>query len=533
MDTFKDKYSIESTDYTIGQDNVQKWGFDVHNPVFGLSAGLIILFLIAILLSDASTANAAIDSVKWQVINKFDSLFIWSGNIFLIICLLLIISPYGKIRLGGDESKPEYSMPSWLSMLFAAGMGISLIFWGVAEPSAFFTGWGGTPLGVEAYSIEAKKVALGTTIFHWGMHAWAFYAIVALSLAFFTYNKGLPLSMRSIFYPILGDRTWGWFGHIIDVLTVLVTIFGMATSLGLGAKQAASGLNHILGTDYGIGLQFSVMLFVTLLAIVSIVRGMHSGVKLLSNINICTAFLFLMFMGYVGFSTFTSSLPLALMGYIENIIPLSNPHGRVDVDWMQGWTVFYWAWWITCAPFVGIFIARISKGRTIREFLSAVIFIPSIVCVLWMTVFGGIAIDQIVNNIGEFGANGITDVSSALFQVIEALPFSYAISVIAVILIMMFFVTTSDSASLVIDSVTSGGKIDAPVPQRVFWAVLSGSISAVLLWVGGTEAIQALQAATIIAALPFVFVLLLMCISLMKGLSTEPLPKLKQVAPAI
>ncbi|WP_413113540.1 BCCT family transporter [Thaumasiovibrio sp. DFM-14] len=525
MSTYKDKYSIENTDYTIGQDNIQKWGFDVHNPVFGLSAGLIILFLFAILLSDAATANTTIDSIKWQVINLFDSLFIWSGNLFLVICLFLIVTPYGKIRLGGATSKPEYSMPSWLSMLFAAGMGISLIFWGVAEPSAFFTGWGGTPLGVEAYSAEAKQVALGTTIFHWGMHAWAFYAIVALSLAFFNYNKGLPLSMRSIFYPILGDRTWGWFGHIIDVLTVLVTIFGMATSLGLGAKQAASGLNHIWGTSFGIELQFAVMLFVTLIAILSIVRGMHGGVKLLSNINICVAFLFLTFMGIIGFSSFKTNLPLAIAGYIENIIPLSNPHGRADAEWMQGWTVFYWAWWVTCAPFVGIFIARISKGRTIREFLSAVIFIPSIVCILWMTIFGGTAIDQIINNVGEFGANGITDVSSALFQVINALPFSYAISVLAVVLIMIFFITTADSASLVIDSVTSGGKIDAPVPQRIFWAILSGSIAAVLLWIGGTEAIQALQAGTIIAALPFTFVLLLMCVSLMKGLSTEPVPE--------
>ncbi|MGF1683080.1 BCCT family transporter [Photobacterium minamisatsumaniensis] len=532
MSINKDKYSIENTDYSVGQDNVEKWGFDVHNRVFALSAGLILFFLVAILLSDASTANTVLNDFKWQVINNFDGLFLWAGNIFLFFCLFLIVSPYGRIRLGGEQSETEYSMVSWLSMLFAAGMGIGLIFWGVAEPTAFFTGWGGTPLGVEAYSIEAKKVALGATIFHWGLHAWSFYGVMALALAFFFYNKGLPLSVRSIFYPIVGDRTWGWFGNIIDVMTVLVTIFGMATSLGLGSKQAATGLNHLFGTDYGLGLQFAVIVFVTSLAIVSIVRGMQGGVRILSNTNICIAFCFLIFMGCVGFSSFVSSLPLGLVGYIENIIPLSNPHGRGDEGWMQGWTVFYWAWWVTCAPFVGIFIARISKGRTIREFLSAVIFIPSVVCIFWMTILGGIAIDQVMNGIGELGANGITDVSLALFQLIDALPFSYAISAIAVVLIMIFFITTSDSASLVLDSITSGGKIDTPTPQRVFWSVVSGSIAAVLVWIGGTEAIEALQAGTIITALPFTFVLLLICVSLMKGLSTEPRPKQVKAATA-
>ncbi|MCG7588732.1 BCCT family transporter, partial [Photobacterium sp. OFAV2-7] len=282
MDSVFNKYSIETTDYEVGQDNVQKWGFDVHNPVFGISAGLIILFLSALLLVDAGTAKAALNGLKFQIIENFDLLFMWSGNIFLIFCLGLIISPLGKVRLGGINAKPEHSKISWLAMLFAAGMGIGLMFWGVAEPTAYFTGWYETPLAVEAYSPEAKEVALGATMFHWGIHAWSMYAIVALSLAFFTFNKGLPLSIRSIFYPILGDRTWGWFGNAIDIMAVLATLFGLATSLGLGAQQATSGINHVFGTEGGLGMQLAVIAFVTTLAVISVVRGIEGGVKVLS-----------------------------------------------------------------------------------------------------------------------------------------------------------------------------------------------------------------------------------------------------------
>ncbi|GAB3524237.1 BCCT family transporter [Photobacterium alginatilyticum] len=521
MDSVFSKYSIETTDYEVGQDNIQKWGFDVHNPVFGISAGLIILFLSVLLLVDPSTAKAALNGLKFQIIENFDLLFMWSGNIFLIFCLGLIVSPLGKVRLGGINAKPEHSKISWLAMLFAAGMGIGLMFWGVAEPTAYFTGWYETPLAVEAYSPEAKKVALGATMFHWGIHAWSMYAIVALSLAFFTFNKGLPLSIRSIFYPILGDRTWGWFGNAIDIMAVLATLFGLATSLGLGAQQATSGINHVFGTDGGLGMQLAVIAFVTTLAVMSVVRGIEGGVKVLSNINMLFAFALLVFVTLVGFAIAKGSLPATFMGYVENIIPLSNPHGREDETWMHGWTVFYWAWWISWSPFVGMFIARVSKGRTVREFLIAVIFIPTLITLIWMSVFGGIAIDQVVNKVGELGANGLTDISLTLFHVFDALPFGSIISVISIALILVFFITSSDSGSLVIDSITAGGKVDAPVPQRIFWATVEGAIAAVMLWVGGTEAIQALQAGTIATALPFTIILLLMCVSLIKGLRTE------------
>ncbi|MBD1577775.1 MULTISPECIES: BCCT family transporter [Vibrio] len=517
-----DKYSIDSTDYTIGQDNVQKWGFDVHNSVFTISAGLILLFLIAILVTDASTAKVALDGVKNAIIDKFDVLFVLSGNLFVIFCLALIVSPFGKIRLGGDEAKAEHSYLSWLAMLFAAGMGIGLMFWSVAEPAAYYTDWFGTPLNVAANTPEAAKMALGATMYHWGLHPWAIYAVVALSLAFFTYNKGLPLSIRSIFYPILGDRTWGWPGHIIDILAVLATLFGLATSLGFGAQQAAAGIGHVFGIDAGVGLQLIVIVGVTILTTISVIRGIDGGVKLISNINMVVAFILLMFIIVVCFNVVSVSIPETIVSYVKNIIPLSNPFGREDEAWMHGWTVFYWAWWMSWSPFVGMFIARVSRGRTVREFVTAVLLLPTIITSVWMGAFGGVGIEQLTDKVGMLGQNGFSDVTMAMFQMFDALPMSQIISCIAILLILVFFVSSSDSGSLVIDSITAGGKIDSPVPQRIFWAVVQGAVAMALLWVGGSDAIGALQAAAVSTALPFVFVLLIMCVSLILGMRTEP-----------
>ena len=521
MDNKFNKYSIETTDYEVGQDNVQRWGFDIHNPVFGISAGLIFVFLGILLILDPNTAKESLNTIRNSIMENFDQLFMWSTNFFLVFSLILMISPFAKIRIGGKDSTPEYSRASWLAMLFAAGMGIGLLFWGVAEPTAYFTNWWGTPFNVEPFTPEAKSLAMAATIFHWGLHGWAIYAIVALALAFFTYNKGLPLSMRSVFYPIFGDRAWGWLGHSIDILAVLATLFGLATSLGLGAQQATSGINHVFGTHGGIGMQLFIIAFVTFIAILSVIRGIEGGVKQLSNINMVFAFALLVFVTYVGFDIIKYAIPETFIAYAKNIIPLSNPFGREDTVWMHGWTVFYWAWWISWAPFVGMFIARVSKGRTVREFLFAVVFVPTITTIIWMSIFGGLAIDQVINKVGELGANGLTDISLTLFQVYDALPFSHAISILSIVLILIFFVTSSDSGSLVIDSITAGGKIDAPIPQRIFWATVEGLIAAVMLWIGGKEALQALQSGVVITALPFTFVLLLMCYSLTKGLNSE------------
>jgi len=509
-----------NTEYEVGQDNVSLFGMDLHNPVFFISSVLILLFVISTLIFP-SVMKEVLDGAKWWTINNFDWLFMISGNIFLIFCIALIFLPVGKIRLGGKDAKPEFSRISWFAMLFAAGMGIGLMFWSVAEPVAYYTAWYKTPLGVEPNIPEAANMAMGATMYHWGLHPWAIYGIVGLSLAFFTYNKNLPLTVRSAFYPILGDRIWGWPGHLIDLLAVLATIFGLATSLGLGAQQASSGLNFLFGIEAGTSTQIAIIIFVTSIAIFSVVRGVNGGVKLLSNLNMIIAVALLFFVIIAGstMNIFTNIFVTA-GDYLTNIIPLSNWIGREDTDWFHGWTVFYWAWWISWSPFVGMFIARISKGRTVREFISTVLIIPTLITIVWMSAFGGSALEQVMSGTGQL-ANGITDVSLSMFQMLENLPLTSITSFLAIVLVLVFFITSSDSGSLVIDSITAGGKIDAPVPQRIFWATLEGLIAGALLFVGGKEALQALQAGAITTGLPFAIVLLMMCFSLYKGLKSE------------
>ena len=508
------------TDYEIGQDNVTPFGMDIHNPVFFTSSILILLFVILTLLFPEN-AKELLNGAKVWSINNFDWFFMTSANIFVLFCIALIFLPVGKLRLGGQEAKPEFSRMSWLAMLFAAGMGIGLMFWSVAEPVAYYTGWFETPLGVEANSKEAIHAAMGATMYHWGLHPWAIYSIVGLSLAFFAYNKKLPLTIRSVFYPLLGDKIWGWPGHIIDLLAVLATIFGLATSLGLGAQQASSGLHYLFDISEGITTQISIIVVVTMIAIFSVIRGVNGGVKVLSNINMIIAFLLLFFVLFAGstLNLFTTIFTTTV-DYVNYIIPLSNWIDRQDTNWLHGWTVFYWAWWISWSPFVGMFIARISKGRTVREFISAVLIIPTLITIVWMSVFGGSALEQVNLEIGAL-SNGISNVSLSMFQMLENLPFASITSFLAIVLVLVFFITSSDSGSLVIDSITAGGKTNAPVTQRIFWAILQGFIAGALLYIGGKEALQALQAGAVTTGLPFTAVLLIMCVSLYKGLANE------------
>lgn len=320
---------------------------------------------------------------------------------------------------------------------------------------------------------------------------------------------------------MLGERTWGWIGNVIDILAVVATLFGLATSLGFGAQQAAGGLHHIFGLPNTVGLQVSVIIAVTCVALYSVIKGIDGGVKLLSNINMGIAVALLVFVAAINIGVVLDAIPTTLVSYISHIIPLSNPYGRVDETWFHDWTVFYWAWWFSWSPFVGMFIARVSRGRTIREFLLAVLIVPTLVTLVWMSTFGGIGIHQAVDKIGILGTKGITDYSLALFQMFEALPFSSILSFIGITLVLVFFVTSSDSGSLVIDSITAGGKLDAPVAQRIFWAVLQGAVAAVLIWIGGTESIKALQAGAVSTGLPFTVIMLLMIVNLILGLRTE------------
>ncbi|QOL82722.1 BCCT family transporter [Pseudooceanicola spongiae] len=524
------------TEYEIGQNNIEgsvgPIGFDIHNPVFMISALSIVAFVFyALALPDQSAA--LFGWLRPYLTSNFDWFFMSAANFFVLFCLFLIVSPWGRVRLGGADATPDFNYLGWFAMLFAAGMGIGLMFFGVLEPVYHMAVSSplGTPSPFDAdgnlipENIErAKAMGLAGTIYHWGLHPWAIYAVVALALALFSYNKGLPLTIRSAFYPIFGDRVWGWTGHIIDILAVFATLFGLATSLGFGAQQANAGLNHVFGIPITTTVQVILITCITAVALVSVLRGLDGGVKLLSEINMGLAALLLLFVLIVGptLAIFTD-LGQGMVAYVKEIIPLSNPIGRTDDDYRDGWTAFYWAWWISWSPFVGMFIARVSRGRTVREFITCVLIIPSLVCVLWMAVFGGVAIDQVISDpIGSAVKAQVIDNYNpplSLFAMLDDLPFTSVTSIIAVVLVIVFFVTSSDSGSLVIDTITAGGKVDAPVPQRVFWATFEGAVAIVLLLGGGLGALQAMVIST---GLPFTLVLLLMCVAIIKGLRSEP-----------
>ncbi|SFS43260.1 betaine/carnitine transporter, BCCT family [Sulfitobacter marinus] len=527
--------NVIDTDYTIGQDNVEgsvgPFGFDIHNPVFMIS-GICIVAFVFYTLALPEQAGAVFSWLFSSVTKGFDWFFISAGNIFVLFCLLLIVTPLGKVRLGGASAVPDYNYLGWFAMLFAAGMGIGLMFYGVSEPlSHFSSSMGGTavgedglrtdwaPLGAAAGDqAEAIRLGMAATIYHWGLHPWAIYAVVGLSLALFSYNKGLPLTIRSAFYPLLGERVWGWPGHVIDILAVFATLFGLATSLGFGATQANAGLNELFGVPVGPTAQVLLISGITAVALVSVLRGLDGGVKILSELNMGLAFLLLAFVLLVG-PTFLilKNFGSSLLAYAEYLPGLSNPIGREDVNFSQGWTSFYWAWWISWSPFVGMFIARVSRGRSVREFVTCVLLIPSLVCVLWMSVFGGVAIQQVVQD--GYTAAQEAELPRQLFAMLDALPLAGITSMIGIILVMVFFVTSSDSGSLVIDTITAGGKIDAPVPQRVFWCVFEGAVAIVLLLsVGGLSSLQSMVIST---GLPFTVVLLVMCYAIYKGLRSE------------
>ncbi|WCE68960.1 BCCT family transporter [Sulfitobacter faviae] len=527
------KADVIDTDYEIGQDNIERqigpFGLDIHNPVFLISGIAVVVFVFyTIALPEQA---AAIFSATFNFTTKnFDWFLIGSADLVVIFALLLIVTPFGSVRLGGNEAVADYTYLGWFAMLFAAGMGIGLMFYGVSEPLTHFstsmgeittenglrTDW--APLGA-ATGDEAGSLRLGmaATIYHWGLHPWAIYAIVALALALFTYNKGLPLTIRSAFYPVLGERVWGWPGHIIDTIAVFATLFGLATSLGLGATQANAGLNELFGIPTGTTSEVVLISLITAVALVSVLRGLDGGVKVLSEINMGLAALLALFTLFVGPTIFLLSFFWdSLVAYIEYLPALANPFGREDVNFSQGWTAFYWAWWISWSPFVGMFIARVSRGRTVREFVICVLLIPSLVCVLWMSIFGGTAIHQVLND-------GYTSAQDAalplqLFKMLDALPLASITSFIGIVLVVVFFVTSSDSGSLVIDTITAGGKVDAPVPQRVFWCIFEGAVAIALLIGGGLAALQSMVIST---GLLFTLLLLFMCFCIFRGLQDE------------
>ena len=455
------------------------------------------------------------------VVDWFGTLFTLSMSAITLIIFFLIVSPFGKIRLGGKDSVPEFGFVSWVCMLFAAGVGIGMTFYGAAEPLSYYTGVFGTPLNVSPESEEAYRLAFSATIFHWGLNAWSVYAIVGLSLAFFCYNWKLPLTIRSIFYPLLGKRIWGWQGDVIDIIAVLATLFGLTTSLGLGARQATSGLDYLNIAPDTLLTQSLVIMFITSLVIFSVYRGLDKGVKVLSNINLGLALVLLAFIVLAGP---TSKIIMAygknLIFYFQDIVRLSDWNRPDDLEWYHNWTIFYWAWFISWSPFVGMFIARISKGRTIREFLSVVMLVPLLFCTIWFTSFGETAIFQFQEGLGNL-SEPVDEISLVLFYMLDNLLFPIVASIFSLFMLVLFFVTSADSGSLVINRITSGGKANTPAIQRVIWAIIQGLVAIALLVGGGSVALEAIQSGSISMALPFVFILIAATISLLRGVYIE------------
>lgn len=482
--------------------------FNVYAPVFYPSA-LIILAAILLSFFFGSSMTDFLVGFQSKISENAGWFFILCTNILVIAAFYFAFSKYGNIRLGGQDARPEFSTFAWFSMLFAAGIGIGLLFYGVAEPVSHFH----TPPLEVANDVQRAEQAMLYTLLHWGFHGWGPYVILGLALAFFTYNKKLPLTISSLFFPLIGNRIYGWQGNVIDILAVVTTLFGLATSLGMGVQQVAAGLDYLFGVPGNINTQILLIIIITFVATISVVSGLNKGIRLLSVIAMRTALIFLITMLLLGPTVYI------LDSFVQNTGHYLNSFFKVGTwadaytqsNWQNDWTIFYWAWWISWSPFVGMFIARISKGRTVREFILGVMLAPVLIIFLWLSTFGGTAIYMEVNNIGNILEAINTNLPTALFAMLAEFPFSTFTSLIAIFLIIILFVTSSDSGSLVVDSITSGRKKKALLGQRIFWAVAEGAVAAALLYSGG---LKALQSAVISIGLPFAVLLIVIVYAL-------------------
>lgn len=493
--------------------------FSKVQPAVFFPASFIIFLLCATALVFTQSTKSIFSNLQAQLSASAGWFYILTMSSILIFIIYLLLSPFGAIRLGSDESRPRYGLFSWFAMLFSAGMGIGLLFYGVAEPILHYL----EPIKGQPESIESARNAMGLTFFHWGLHPWACYALVGLSLAYFGFRKQLPFSLRSLFYPLLKERIYGWPGHIIDTLAIVSTLFGVATSLGLGAMQVNSGLNYVFGLEISQTSHIIIITCITFAATLSVVSGLDVGIKRLSEMNLLIALFILLFVFFMGPTLYLLNSIIQNIGYYLQTLP-SNSFWTAALDqgakkeWLGDWTIFYWSWWIAWAPFVGMFIGRISEGRTIREFILGVLLVPTIVGFIWMTVFGNSSLYLELFMDAEISTAVKDNISTAIFVFLDYLPLSVVSSFMTVICITLFFVTSSDSASLVIDTLASGGRLNPPVIQRVYWALLEGFVAALLLVAGG---LGALQAATISTALPFSMILILLMISLHKSLKQD------------
>jgi len=491
------------------------------NPGVFYPSSIAISILLLFAFFAPQTAEQLFSNLQSSIVLNGSWFYVLSVAVILLLVVYLGVSRYGDVRLGPDHATPDYSLITWLSMLFAAGMGIGLMFFGVAEPLMHFL----TPPTADPATVEAAKEAMKTTFFHWGLHAWAIYAVVALVMAYFSFRHGLPLTLRSALYPLIGERIHGWIGHTVDVLAVTSTIFGVATSLGLGASQINAGLAYLFDMEINQTNQILLMAGIIAIAVVSVVSGLDKGIRRLSEANMILAVALLVFVLALGPTVFLLQAYLQNTGaYLSDIVRNTfNLFAYEKTDWIGGWTIFYWGWWIAWAPFVGLFIARISRGRTIREFVLGVLLLPTAFTLLWMTVFGNSAIDLVLNQGQQNLATMVNDNTSvALFVFLEQFPVSELLSVIAIAMVVIFFVTSCDSGAMVVDMLCSNGQNNTPVWQRIYWAVGVGVVAVILMAAGG---LAALQTMTIAAALPFAIILLIALFGLLKALRIESFKK--------
>lgn len=510
-----------------GADYIKFGPLEFHPVVFPVSALLIVaatIFGFVSATADPKKSERFFAAVLEGFATNFGWFYILTANLLLLAVVVLIFSRFGRIRFGGDDCRPDYSYGSWFAMLFSAGMGIGLMFWSVAEPMYHF---GSPPEIIASGEPGPAREAMLITFYHWGLHAWGIYALVGCAIAYFAFNHNLPLTIRSTFSPILGRHIRGPAGHAIDILAVIATLFGVATSLGLGVMQVNSGLHHLFpdfiaatDSDGGVPVQMMLIAGITLIATLSVASGINKGIKLLSLANLILATCLLALVFTIGPTAHLLDAIVQNTGHYLARLPLLATWTEAyrigdDAAWQHSWTIFYWGWWISWSPFVGMFIARISRGRTIREFALGVLIVPTLLTFIWLTVFGNTALHAEITGTGGILAAVNEDLSTALFKLFEQYPLSQLTSGLAVIVVITFFVTSSDSGSLVIDTISGGGHPKPPVIQRIFWAVLEGAVAAALLYAGG---LKALQSAAITTGLPFALALLVMTFCLFKAL---------------
>ncbi|MDO5500566.1 MAG: BCCT family transporter [Propionibacteriaceae bacterium] len=498
----------EYREHTVNRYGIAPWVF--------WPAAVITLGFVAVAALFPQGLQTALSAANTWVVDSIGWYYVCLVFVFVVFVLFMGLSRFGEIRLGKDDDEPEFGLVPWFAMLFAAGMGIGLVFWGVAEP---LNHYGSPPPGVQGEPEALAQSAMNITFLHWGLHAWSIYIVVGLAVAYAVHRRGRPVSIRWALEPLLGDRVKGFWGNVIDVVAIVGTLFGVATSLGFGVAQISAGLSHLGIAEDNPGFQQILVVAITLVATVSVATGIGAGIKWLSNINLAMAAGLLVVLLILGPSLFILREVIQNVGsYLQNFLQLSfrtfSFRGDSGTEWLRDWTTYYWGWWISWSPFVGMFIARISRGRTIREFVFGVLLVPTLLTIVWFSVLGGSALYRELSGAGGMVAeDGSVDTNLALFQLLEAYPGAAVLSGLFVLVIMIFFVTSSDSGSFVVDMIASGGDPNPPLWSRIFWALMEGAICFVLLLAGGTAALSALQTMAILVAAPFTIVMILMMVA--------------------